>query len=222
MKRRDSLKYIAVGAFAAGIACKTPEKKDTSDTLPKDLDDFKIHRYEEELAYEKNIRSKEDFFNKHEMDTIAILCNIIIPADEISGSAADAKVPEFIQQTVKENTQYQTPLRGGLRWLDIQCLNQFEKAFKDCSKQQQIQMVDLIAYPEKAKDNKMLGPGVAYFTTLRNMKATGFYKSENGVKDIDYAGNQPNQWDGVPEDVLQQYGLAYTERELNETIKFNE
>jgi hypothetical protein len=218
MKRRDSLKYIAVGAFAAGIACKTPEKKDTADSLPKNLDDFKIHRYEEELKYEKDIRAREDFFNKHEMDTIAMLCNIIIPADDVSGSAGDAKVPEFIQQTVKENKQYQTPLRGGLRWLDMQCLNTFDKAFKDCSEQQQIQMVDLIAYPERAKNNPALGPGVSFFTTLRNLTATGFYTSEIGVKDIGYRGNQPNQWNGVPEEVLQQYGLAYTERELKETI----
>lgn len=220
MKRRDSLKYIAASAFLAGVACKTPEKKDTPNELPKDLGEFKVHRYAEELEHEKSIKARPDFFNKHEMDTITILCDIIIPKDEVSGSASDAKVPEFIQQIVKEYTSYQTPLRGGLRWLDMQSLNKFNKAFKDCGPDQRIEMVDLIAYPEKAKDNKALGPGVSFFTTLRNLTATGFYTSEIGVKDLGYDGNRPNQWNGIPEDVLKQYNLSYTERELNETVKF--
>ena len=220
MKRRDSLKYIAASAFFAGVACKAPEKKDTPESLPKNLDGFKVHRYEEELAFEKSIQAKEDFFTNHEMETITILCDIIIPKDEVSGSASDAGVPDFIQHTVKEYTNYQTPLRGGLRWLDMQCLNKFGKPFKDGNDQQRIEMVDLIAYPGRVKDNKTLSPGVAFFSTLRNLTATGFYTSEIGVKDIGYDGNRPNQWNGVPDDVLKQFGLAYSERELNETVKF--
>ena len=37
---------------------------------------------------------------------------------------------------------------------------------------------------------------------------------------VGYAGNKPNQWNGVPDDVLKQYGLSYTEKELNECVKF--
>jgi hypothetical protein len=44
---------------------------------------------------------------------------------------------------------------------------------------------------------------------MRNLTATGFFSSEMGIKDIGYEGNRPNQWDGVPEDVLKQYGLSY-------------
>ncbi|MFV0605533.1 MAG: gluconate 2-dehydrogenase subunit 3 family protein [Niabella sp.] len=221
MKRRESLKYIAASAFLAGIACNTPQKKDTTEKLPEDLSGFKVHRYEDELQHENSIKSQPDYFNNYEMETITILCDIIIPKDEVSGSASDAGVPQFIQAIVKEFTNYQTPLRGGLRWLDMQCLNKYKKAFKDCNTEQKIEIVDLIAYPERAKDNAALGPGVAFFTTLRNLTATGFYTSEIGVKDMGYEGNRPNQWNGIPDDVLKQYGLAYTERELNETVKFD-
>jgi gluconate 2-dehydrogenase gamma chain len=34
-------------------------------------------------------------------------------------------------------------------------------------------------------------------------------------------GNKPNQWNGVPDDVLKQYGLAYTQKELDESVKFD-
>ena len=38
---------------------------------------------------------------------------------------------------------------------------------------------------------------------------------------IGYMGNQPNQWNGVPADVLKQYGLSYTEKELWECVSFS-
>ena len=115
--------------------------------------------------------------------------------------------------------EHQTPLRGGLRWLDVQCLNRYGKGFKDCSKEQQIEMVDMIAYPKKAKPE--MQPGVVFFNRMRDLTVTGFYTSAIGVKDLGYAGNKPNQWNGVPDDVLKQYKLAYTEKELKECISFD-
>ena len=153
------------------------------------------------------------------MTTITLLGDIIIPRDEVSGSASDAKVPEFIAFIVKDMPEHQVPMRGGLRWLDLQCLKRFEKAFKDCTPQQQIEMVDEIAYPKRAKPE--MAQGVAFFTLMRNLTASGFYTTEIGVKDMGYIGNVPNQWNGVPEDVLKQHNLAYTEKELKECISFS-
>jgi hypothetical protein len=62
--------------------------------------------------------------------------------------------------------------------------------------------------------------GAAFFSLMRNLTATGFYTSEIGVKDVGYKGNTPNQWNGVPDDVLKQYGVSYTEKELKECISF--
>ena len=64
----------------------------------------------------------EKFFTPHEMATITVLGDIIIPKDEISGSASDAKVPDFIEFIVKDMPDHQLPMRGGLRWLDLQML----------------------------------------------------------------------------------------------------
>ena len=208
MKRRESLKLIAAGAIAVPAAvagCKTGDKKKT-----EEKPEFALDRNPDELKYEKELLAKDKFFTAHEMATITVLGDIIIPKDEISGSASDAKVPEFIEFIVKDMPSHQTPLRGGLRWLDMQCLKRFEKPFKDCMGQQQIEMVDEIAYPAKAK--KEMKPGVSFFNLMRNLVATGFYTSQIGVKDMGYMGNQPNQWNGVPADVLSQYNLAYTEK----------
>ena len=79
--------------------------------------------------------------------------------------------------------------------------------------------MDDIAFPEKAKPE--LQQGVAFFNTMRDLTACGFFTSEIGIKDLGYVGNRPNQWDGVPEDVLAQYGLKYDERTLAESVKFD-
>lgn len=219
MDRRKSLKLIVTGAVAAPVVvagCNTADKK--AEVAKPGEQEFALDRNAEELKYERSLLAQEKFFTEHEMATITILGDIIIPKDEVSGSASDAKVPEFIEFIVKDMPQHQTPMRGGLRWLDLQCFKQYETAFKDCSQQQQIEMVDQIAYPNKAKPE--MKQGVAFFSLMRNLTATGFYTSEIGVKDIGYAGNTPNKWNGVPDDVLKQYNLAYTEKELKECVKF--
>jgi gluconate 2-dehydrogenase gamma chain len=172
----------------------------------------------EEKAYLQKINA-EKFFTAEELATITILGDIIIPKDAVSGSASDAKVTDFIEFIVKDMPEHQTPMRGGLRWLDLQSLKQFNKAFKDAGESERISLVDQIAYPEKAKKN--MAQGVSFFNLVRDLVCTGFYTSEIGVKDIGYMGNVPNQWNGVPADVLKQYNLAYTEKELKECISYN-
>jgi hypothetical protein len=219
MDRRNSIKALLVGSMATGVlveACKPSEKKaivaSTDATLNMD-------RMQEEIEAAKKLSALPNFFNAHEMATITVLGDIIIPRDKVSGSASDAKVPEFIEFIVKDMPEHQVPMQGGLRWLDMQCFKHYDKTFVDCSKQQQIEMVDAIAYPEKAKP--AVKQGVAFFNLMRDLVSTGFYTSEIGVKDIGYMGNVPNQWNGVPDDVLKQYGYAYSERELKECLSFD-
>ncbi len=219
MKRRESLKLIATGAVAvpAVIAgCNTDDKKTT---LAEAEPTFNLDRNPDEIQNEKRILGMDKFFTEHEMATIAILSDIIIPADEVSGSATEARVPEFIEFIVKDMPDNQTPLRGGLRWLDLQCVNRYNNAFKDCTKGQQIEFIDQIAYPQKAKPE--MAQGVAFFNKMRDMVATGFYTSAIGVKDIGYIGNTPTKWNGIPDDVLKQYELAYTEKELKECASYD-
>lgn len=222
MDRRKSIKALIVGSVSAGVlveACKDADKKQVAAAAPVEAPPaFSINRMKEEEEHFKEVVSKT-FFTTEEMATITILGDIIIPRDEVSGSASDAKVPDFIEFIVKDMPEHQTPMRGGLRWLDVQCLNRFEKAFKDCTHPQQMEVVDEIAWPKKAKPE--MGQGVAFFTLMRNLVATGFYTSEIGVKDIGYIGNVPNQWNGVPDEVLKQYKMAYTEKELKECVSFS-
>jgi gluconate 2-dehydrogenase gamma chain len=198
-------------------ACKTADKKTVLKKAPETAAKKHPGLMNEEVKHLEEVNSYT-YFTPHEMQTITILGDIIIPKDDVSGSASDAKVPDFIEFIVKDQPEHQVPMRGGLQWLDMQCLNRYQKAFADCNHQQQMEMVDEIAWPKKAKPE--MKPGVKFFNLMRNLTATGFYTSEMGVKDVGYIGNTPNQWNGVPADVLKQYNLAYTPKELKECVSF--
>jgi gluconate 2-dehydrogenase gamma chain len=223
MDRRKSIKTLVIGGISIGAIAEACNRHENSPVAPaaseKDVIVSGINRMKEEIANEKLLNSEPPFFTSDEMATITLLGDVIIPKDAVSGSASDAKVPAFIEFIVKDMPEHQIPLRGGLRWLDLQCLNRYGKAFKDCDHTQQIEMVDVIAWPKKAKPE--MRQGVAFFNLVRNLVATGFYTEEIGVKDIGYIGNAPYQWNGVPADVLKQYNLAYTEKELKECISFS-
>lgn len=208
MNRRESLKalgLIAAGSSVMAGACKndkTNAKKaivKAGDKLPG-VQDFEHERTQALLD--------ETFFTEHEMATITVLVDIIIPKDEISGSASQAGVPAFIEFMVKDIPSNQVPMRGGLRWLDIQSQKRYSHAFIQCKKEEQLALVDDIAYPEKAKPEMM--PGVAFFSLVRNLTASGFFTSEMGMKDLGYVGNKPNMWNGVPEDIMIAHGFDPT------------
>jgi hypothetical protein len=133
--------------------------------------------------------------------------DIIIPKDEKSGSASEAGVPAFIEFMAKDRPEeFQTPLRGGLSWLDNQAKRRFEKTFIEISDAQRIEIVEDIAYPNRKKPG--MSQGVVFFNLMRNLTASGFWTSKIGIQDLGYQGNVPNQWDGPPADVLKQYGLG--------------
>src|ERR1700759_2749908 len=85
------------------------------------------------------------FFNAHEWKTISTLVDYIIPRNEASGSATDAKAPEYIDFLLAEkdvNPSDQVAMRGGLAWIDTESHKRFEKTFIDAGDAQRRQILD--------------------------------------------------------------------------------
>jgi hypothetical protein len=210
MNRRESLKAIGITSLSTALLlegvqtdAQVPKRKAHPHTPAEPVID-ETGRQPFEIERDKKLHA-EKFFTAHEMATITVLADIIIPRDNKSGSASDAKVPDFIEFIVKDIPDHKTPMRGGLHWLDTQCLSQFNKKFVECTHAQQIEMVTQIAYPQKVKPG--MRPGVVFFNRMRDLTASGFFTSKIGLEDIGYMGNTPNKWTGVPPDVLKQYGM---------------
>jgi gluconate 2-dehydrogenase gamma chain len=206
MNRRESLKNMTLSAF--GLAA-FPTGAEAAENAPF-IGDKKIKvpngRLESEAIRDAKLNA-ETFFTPDELKTITVLADIILPADATSGSASQVGVPAFIEFMMKDQPQHQTPMRGGLMWLNNQTNKRFQKPFIGCNKSQQLAIVDAIAYPEQVKSD--MRQGAAFFTLLRNFVVTGFYTTQVGFNDLGYVGNRPNNWDGVPDDVLKQYGVSY-------------
>lgn len=145
------------------------------------------------------------FFTEREDATIRALADMIIPRDARSGSATESGAHEFIDYIVAVQRERQTPMRGGLIWLDSECRRRFDKAFLECTDGERRQVVDDIAYPAKARPE--MSHGVRFFTSLRDLVAAGFWSSRMGVEDLGYVGNRPSVWEGPPREVLDKLGL---------------
>tara|TARA_Y100000815_G_scaffold275527_1_gene314320 strand:- start:40902 stop:41591 length:690 start_codon:yes stop_codon:yes gene_type:complete len=153
----------------------------------------------------------EQFFNEHETSTLTVLCDLILPASGDYKSASDAEVVPFIEFMSKDIPEMQGPLRGGLMWIDHASNEKFNKEFKNASEEQQKEILDEIAYYDPNTPQNERAFEVNWFSLVRNLTMTGFYTSKIGIEEIGYKGNQPNTWDGVPQDVLDQHGVAYDE-----------
>jgi Gluconate 2-dehydrogenase subunit 3 len=187
IRRRDLLKAFSVvpAAFIpVGNAVATGKTVAVAETA------------QAAAAYQRKV------FNDHQWETIKVLSDLIIPADERSGSASQAGVPAFVDDWLDfRSGEIKADILGGLTWLDIECNRAFGHDFVGCDASQQKQVLDRIAYPDKAapQDRNY----AAFFTHLRDLVASGFFSSEMGVKDLPYLGNRPaNEFPGCPPDVL--------------------
>lgn len=197
MDRREALKTLSLGTLAAGFimtGCETPEQQNLRDRFWKHVTEEDLEKWETQ------------FFTEHEFETVRQLSNMIIPADDRSGNAEEAGVPEFIDFMMLDRPSNQTPIRGGLNWLDVQCQKQFDADFIDCTDGQKMKMLDQIAYPEVAAPE--MQQGVSFFNRFRDLVASGFWTSKMGIEDIGYMGNQPYAWQGCSHEALEHIGLA--------------
>ena len=146
------------------------------------------------------------FFTRHEYATVNVLVDIIIPKDERSGSATDAGVPQFMDFMMTDQPARQTAMRGGLAWIDRECLTRFDKNFVSCTAAQRTQVLDDIAWPQKSKPE--FAHGVAFFNSFRDLTASGFFTTKMGIEDLQYMGNRyVPEWTGCPPEVLKKLGL---------------
>ena len=157
-------------------------------------------------AAESGAAFQPNYFTDHEYATVRLLVDMIIPADERSGSATDAGVPEFMDFMMLDQPPLQEWMRGGLAWLDVECQKRFDRKFLDCDAAQHTEMLDFIAWPDRAPEE--LDHGVAFFNRFRDLTASGFWSSRMGVEDLQYIGNEYlATWTGCPDEALRKIGV---------------
>jgi hypothetical protein len=191
--RRTALRIVAASPIAAALAWTEPEVAQAQRRVATAL-----------AAGEEFV---PQFFTPAEWQMVRRLSDLIVPRDARSGSATDVGVPEFMDFMMIDQPGRQTAMRGGLAWVDRECVTRFDKTFLACTTAERTGVLDDIAWPRKAP--AAVSHGVAFFNAFRDLTASGFWTSRMGIKDLDYRGNVfVPEWTGCPDAVLKKLGVG--------------
>jgi len=218
LPRRSALRLIGGAPLAVGFGLTA-------------VDARLAHAHAEKAvkAAARGTAYKPAFFTPHEWQTVRFLVDQILPRDERSGSATDAGVPEFMdflmadpQQDERSRERRQTAMRGGLAWIDNRCRARFGQDLVACGAEEQRTLLDEIAWSRDEDEDEddaeagreprerrsvRLRHGPAFFSSFRDLTATGFWSSKMGMDDLGYLGNTATVWEGPPPEVLRKLGL---------------
>jgi gluconate 2-dehydrogenase gamma chain len=204
INRRDALKTLGAVPLVGMLDWSSP----SIERAKKFVD--RLH--EDDATADADAYSPK-FFTAHEWRTVRMLADIVIPKDERSGSATDAKAPEFMdfmlaEKDTSEATKIQ--MRGGLAWLDTEMRKRFGTDFLSATDANRHAVLDDIAYPKKVTPE--LRRGSQWFDRFRNNVGAAFFSTAMGWKDLQYIGNvfNPN-WNGCPKPALDKLGVSYEE-----------
>jgi len=151
---------------------------------------------------------KPRFFTAHEYATVSVLVDLIIPKDERSGSATDAGVPEFMDFMMIDQPRRQVAMRGGLALIDRLSTDRAGKRFVNATDRERRALLDEIAYTSNPDPG--LNHAVAFFSSFRDLTASGFWSTKMGVADLQYQGNKfVDEWNGCSDAAMKKLGVRY-------------
>lgn len=215
LDRRSALKFFATGAAGAAVPTSVPSARaEDAPVKPQVVDPASAvprgTSTDPNLVQPNNCPWPK-ILTDPELKTISVLADIILPADDLSPSASQAGVPDFINEWVsapfeKQIADLQT-IRSGLAWLNTESFKRNEKSFVELDQAAQLGICDEICSTETAKPELMIG--ATFFIAFKGLCLSGFYSSEAGFKDLGYKGNVPMPtFPGPPPEVLKHLGLV--------------
>jgi hypothetical protein len=197
LDRRGMLKLLAAAPAAAAFTWTDAEAAQAHHDARAALQE----------AQRAGAAYRPKFFNEREWVMLGILVDLIIPKDARSGSATDAGVPEFIDFMMVDQPNRQVAMRGGLAWIDLECHRRYSRMFADCADAERRLVLDDIAWPQRVKPG--MSHGATFFSSLRDLTASGFWTTKMGIEDLGYMGNEyVPSWDGCPPAALKKLGLS--------------
>ena len=198
ISRRGALELLTAGPVAAAMVWTPAEARQAHEHATA----------AQAQAAAKASAFRPKFFTAHEYATVAVLVDLIIPRDERSGSATDAGVPAFMDFMMIDQPLRQVAMRGGLALVDRLSTERFGRRFVSASDAQRRQLLDEIAYVSNPDPG--LSHAIAFFSSFRDLTASGFWTTRMGVADLQYRGNVfVSEWNGCPDAALKKLGVKY-------------
>lgn len=146
------------------------------------------------------------------LETLATLCDLILPADDRSPSASALGCHDFIDEWVSapypDQTADNTLILQGLDWIDAETNRRFNQSrFTKIETAQQHEICDDICGAEAKSTQLQLATN--FFTKVRNLTAAAYWTTQPGMDDLGYVGNVPlASWRLPPQEVLDHLKLS--------------
>lgn len=157
-----------------------------------------------ELPWEKPLVAAE-------LATLAVLVDLILPADDESPAASEIGVPDFLNEWVgapyeANRADYET-IRGGIAWINTHAWDLHGKRFAEIDPAQQTAILDSICDWSKAAPD--VQAGARFFQKLRYLALGGYYSHPKTWRSLGYVGNSPiaGPYPGVPPEIIKILGL---------------
>src|SRR5712672_2273369 len=195
LSRRHALALFGAAPAAAALAWTDVEARQAHE-----------HAVAAQAAKAGATPFKPKFFTAHEYATVGVLVDLIIPKDERSGSATDAGVPAFMDFMMIDQPRRQIAMRGGLAMIDRLAVDRCGKRFVSATDRERRLLLDEIAYT--SNPDRGLSQAIAFFSSFRDLTASGFWSTKVGVADLQYRGNVfVSEWTGCPDAALKKLGV---------------
>lgn len=220
MERRDLLKTLGIGAAGAAVPAQAQPAEGAANEAKKDFTPHPTKAIPTGSPTDPNLLQKEIpwdlVLTAEELETVTVLADLIIPADDKSPAASEVGVPAFINEWVSAPYPHQQNdlerIRGGIAWLNTESIRRYASSFIGLKPEQQTAICDDICSDKKVADEKRLLAGVMFFARFRDLVAGGFYTTPAGFKDLGYMGNVPNLgWKGPTPEARKHLGIEDVE-----------
>jgi len=212
MDRRQALKVMAIAAAVPALSACAPGDEGAASVASGPTGNPKAAG----TAWDPDLVAPsvpwERTLSSDELESLAALCDVIIPADQRSPSASQVGAHDFIDEWVSApyagNERDRVVVRGGLLWLDREAAERFGAAlrFRDLTPAQHRAICDDICYLPNAAEG--YESAARFFDRIRDLTSTAFWTTNEGMQDLRYVGNVPlPRWDPPPPEVLRHIGL---------------
>jgi hypothetical protein len=193
--RRSALQLIGAAPAAAALVWTPADARAAQEQVTRSA------------AAAQGTPFKPKFFTAHEYATVTIFVDLVIPKDGRSGSASEAGVPEFMDFMMIDQPRRQVAMRGGLALIDHLSIERSGKRFREASAADRRALLDDIAYT--SNPDASLSHAIAFFSSFRDLTASGFWTSRMGVADLQYQGNVfVSEWTGCSEEAVKKIRIG--------------
>jgi hypothetical protein len=200
--RRTTIKWLAATMAAANASCgsnakfigdEIPPSPNAGDALLGVARASDVSGYGTDPDLMNPVVPWSKTMTAAQLETSAALCDFILPADDQSPASSTVGVADFVDEWISAPYAQQQNDReiilAGLEWLEQQSRSRFGKPFASAGNDQAAELLDSIAYPERAA---AILPGlVDFLERFRYLVVGAFYTTEAGMSDIGYVGNVP-------------------------------